>query len=226
MGGQGNRAMRVLVLALLLAISLASSAASAAEVRDPRSTATTAKQGLGILNACETGSCGLSRANGQSDFTKVAAAALRLQRNTENVNLLAAAGQYAFDPLLSSEEFALGGPEFLRAFDPSEQVGDHGLAGRLELPYLVDVGQPFLEAAQIDRFGDVGRIWNRDAAPGEVERMSLASTGGGVRFNVTEWLSGGVEVAVPLKGEVAAEELNEDGSGDDFRVFGSLATTF
>ncbi len=192
MGGQGNCAMRVLVLALLLAISLASSAASAAEVRDRKSTATTAEQ-----------------------------------RNTENVNVLAvAAGQYAFDPVLSSEEFGLGGPEFLRAFDPSEKVGDHTLAGRLELQYPVDVGQPFLEAAQIDRFGDVGRIWNRTAAPGEVDRMTLASAGGGVRFTVTEWLSGVVEVAVPFMGEVAAEELNEDGSGDDVRVFGSLATTF
>ena len=56
--------------------------------------------------------------------------------------------------------------------------------------------------------------------------MTLASAGGGVRFNVTEWLSGSLEVAVPLTGKVAADELNEDGSGDDVRVFGSLATTF
>jgi hypothetical protein len=56
--------------------------------------------------------------------------------------------------------------------------------------------------------------------------MALASAGGGVRFNVTEWLSGVVEVVVPFMGEVAAEELNQDGSGEDVRVFGSLATTF
>ncbi|HXV28952.1 MAG TPA: ShlB/FhaC/HecB family hemolysin secretion/activation protein, partial [Sinorhizobium sp.] len=100
-------------------------------------------QGLDILGARETGSPDLSRANGHSDFTKVTFAASRLQRVTENINALAAAaGQYAFDPLLSSEEFGLGGPEFLRAFDPSEQVGDHGLAGRLELQFLVDVGEP------------------------------------------------------------------------------------
>ena len=139
---------------------------------------------------------------------------------------IAAAGQYAFDPLLSSEEFGLGGPEFLRAFDPSEQVGDHGLAGRLELQFLVDVGEPFLDVAQLYGFGDVGRIWNRDAAACEVERMTLASAGAGVRFNFTEWLSGGVEVAVPLKGQVQAEELSNDGSGDEFRVFGNLAVTY
>ncbi len=184
-------------------------------------------QGLDILGARETGSPDLSRANGESDFTKVAFAASRLQRIVENVNLLvAAAGQYAFDPLLSSEEFGLGGPEFLRAFDPSEQVGDHGLAGRFELQYLIDVGQPFLGTAQLYGFGDAGRIWNRDAAPSEVERMTLASAGGGVRFTFTEWLRGGVEVAVPVKGQVQAEELSRAGSGDEPRVFGMLAVTW
>jgi hemolysin activation/secretion protein len=184
-------------------------------------------QGLDILDPTETGSDNLSRANGHSDFTKITFAASRLQRLATNLNLLvAAAGQYAFNPLLSSEEFGLGGPEFLRAFDPSEQVGDNGIAGRAELQYLIGVGQPFLQAVQIYGFGDAGEIWNEDAEPGEENSKSLASAGAGLRFNFTDWLNGGIEVAVPLKGRVAAEDLNDSGSGDDLRVFGNLAATF
>ena len=56
--------------------------------------------------------------------------------------------------------------------------------------------------------------------------MARVATGAGLRFNFTDWLSGGIEVAVPLKGRVAAEDLNDPGSGDDLRVFGNLAATF
>ena len=52
------------------------------------------------------------------------------------------------------------------------------------------------------------------------------AAGAGLRFNFTDWLSGGIEVAVPLNGRVAAEDLNDPGSGDDLRVFGNLAATF
>ena len=168
-----------------------------------------------------------SRANGESGFTKLNFAASRLQRITGNLNLLvAASGQYAFDPLLSSEEFGLGGPEFLRAFDPSEVVGDHGLAGRAELQYLVPLGFEFLQALQLYGFGDVGRIWNRNSGFGEAERATLASAGGGIRFTINDHVRGGIEVAVPVEGEVAAEEMHDDGSGDDPRVFGTLSVTF
>jgi hemolysin activation/secretion protein len=184
-------------------------------------------QGLNILDETETGSDDLSRANGHSDFTKITFSASRLQRLAANLNLLvAAAGQYAFNPLLSSEEFGLGGPEFLRAFDPSEQVGDDGLAGRIELQYLFGINRRYLQAIQIYGFGDAGEIWNEDAEAGEEDSKALASAGAGLRFNFTDWLSGGIEVAVPLNGRVAAEDLNDPGSGDDLRVFGNLAATF
>jgi hemolysin activation/secretion protein len=184
-------------------------------------------RGLNVLDATESGSPMLSRANGQSDFTKLTFSASRLQHIVGNLNLLvAASGQYAFDPLLSSEEFGLGGPEFLRAFDPSEAVGDHGLAGRIELQYLVPIGFDFLDTIQLYGFGDAGRVWNEDADFGEVERETLSSAGAGVRFTVNEHVRGGIEIAVPIEGEVAAEELHEDGSGDEPRIFGTISLTF
>ena len=88
------------------------------------------------------------------------------------------------------------------------------------------LGFTFLEAIQVYGFGDVGRIWNRDAGFGEVERETLASAGGGVRFTINDHVRGGIEVAMPIEGRVAAEEMNEDGSGDDPRVFGTVSVTF
>ena len=150
-----------------------------------------------------------------------------MQRLAANLNLLvAAAGQYAFNPLLSSEEFGLGGPEFLRAFDPSEQVGDDGLAGRIELQYLFGINWRYLQAIQVYGFGDAGEIWNNNAEAGEEDSKGAGVGRWWAQFNFTDWLSGGIELAVPLKGRVAAEDLNDQGSGDDLRVFGNLAATF
>jgi hemolysin activation/secretion protein len=105
-------------------------------------------------------------------------------------------------------------------------VGDHGLAGRIELQYLVPIGFDFLDTIQLYGFGDAGRVWNEDADFGEVERETLSSAGAGVRFTVNEHVRGGIEIAVPIEGEVAAEELHEDGSGDEPRIFGTISLTF
>ncbi len=168
----------------------------------------------------------LSRANHHSDFTKTTLGISHLQRDTETVKVRMAAIQYAFDPLLPSEEFDVSGPELLPHFDRSHQVGDHDVTGRLRHHPLVDVGQPL----ETYRFGVVGddtaRIWTRDAAAEAVDDTHLASDAGSLRFNVTEWLGCVVEVAVPLNDDDSAEELSGDPSVNDLRVFGALTATF
>ena len=67
-------------------------------------------QGLDILGASKDGSPDLSRADGHSDFTRVTGNVSRLQSITSNVSVYAAGtGQYAWSPLLSSEQFGFGG---------------------------------------------------------------------------------------------------------------------
>ena len=184
-------------------------------------------QGLNILDETETGSDDLSRANGHSDFTKITFSASRLQRLAANPTCWwRRPGSTPSTPCCHRREFGLGGPEFLRAFDPSEQVGDDGLAGRIELQYLFGINWRYLQAIQVYGFGDAGEILDNNAEAGEEDSKALASAGGGLQFNFTDWLSGGIELAVPLKGRVAAEDLNDQGSGDDLRVFGNLAATF
>lgn len=160
----------------------------------------TLSQGLNILDATKTGSLNLSRAEGKSDFTKLEFSASRLQRLSSTWQLYAGvSGQYTNDPLLSTEEFGYGGQSFGRAYDPSEIIGDQGIAGVLEARYygidpVYDISiSPFA-------FYDVGRVWNLDV--GSEDHDSGASAGIGVRLWHPTGISSTVGLAMPLTKDV------------------------
>lgn len=145
-----------------------------------------------------------SRGNGQPDFLKFNATATRLQPVSGPWDFFGAVtGQYAANALYAAEEFALGGQTFGSAYDSAELTGDAGLATRLELRYSRRA--EFVQAYQAYGFYDLGRVWNRSIIPGtEMRHNSLASTGLGARFNITDAVSGGAEVALPLTRPVSA----------------------
>lgn len=178
-------------------------------------------QGLNILDATESGSLNLTRSQGKSDFTKISGKLQRLQQLAPSWMLLGSASwQYAFEKLLASEEFGVGGVSFGRAFDPSEITGDQGLALGLELQRAFDVKMKFLRSLQAYAFFDYGSVWNRISTPTGEKQQELASTGVGARFNLTKHLSGYVEFAKPLERDVSAE------GNRDPRVFFSLSATY
>lgn len=178
-------------------------------------------QGLDIWDATPAG-LGRSRADGQEDFTKFNFDISRLQTLTGNWSLLTGVtGQYSLDPLLSQEEFSLGGLGFGQAYDPSELTGDHGLAARAELRYGHYTGYRYFDSYQAYGFYDIGAVWQETSAiMPDSDRESLASTGLGVRFNLNEYLSGDTQIAFPLTRDVAA---NEDTSP---RLFFRLTARF
>jgi hemolysin activation/secretion protein len=175
-------------------------------------------QGLDILNATETGSPNLSRSLGRSDFTKATLYAARLQGIAAKWSVLAAlTGQYAANNLLSPEQFAVGGEHFGRGYDPSEIVGDSGVAGKVELRYAGGPVATWLGAYTAYASYDIGQVWQRSVPPGQDATQSIASAALGVRFTLRERLSGYIEAAKPLTRVVFAE-------GDrDARVFVGLA---
>ncbi len=178
-------------------------------------------QGLNILDATEPGSANLTRAQGKSDFTKFTGGFTRLQQLVPSWMLLGSVDwQYAFDKLLASEEFGVGGGTYGRAYDPSEITGDQGLAFKLELQRAIAVRKRFLRDLQAYTFFDYGMVWNRvDTATG-ARRQDLTSAGLGARFNLTDVLSGYIEVDFPLNRKVSAE-------GDrDPRVFFSVSARY
>jgi hemolysin activation/secretion protein len=180
-------------------------------------------RGLPVLDATPADSSLASRAGGQSAFTKLNADLARRQILAPDWALLVAvSGQYAFDRLLASEEFGLGGAQYLRAYDPAELSGRAGVAGKLELQFggLPDLWR--FVGTQIYGYYESGAVWNRDPADLSGRVQSASDIGLGFRFALGETVSGSVEAAKPLTRGVAAL----DGHGYDPRVFFALAARF
>ncbi len=179
-----------------------------------------ASQGLDALGASQAGGSELSRPNGRPDFTKFTGTAIRQQHLFGGFYLrLSAAGQKAAEPLLVSEQFALGGAQFGRAYDPGEIAGDDGAAGSAELRYVGLVGNSAFRSYEVYTFYDLGTVWNMGVTDG-TQRQSLASAGVGLRVALQRGLSASLEVADPLTRTVAAE------SGKPVRVFASISLGF
>jgi len=160
-------------------------------------------QGLNVLGATRPGSADLSRADGHSDFTRLAATLSRLQTITQEFRLYAAAtGQYSWSPLLSSEQFGYGGQQLGRAYDLAEFTGDEGVAGTVELRYSLPVLVPN-STSELFSFYDVGRVWNYH----DMQSMEGgASAGVGLRFAYGGHVSGNLTLAQPLTRKVSAPE--------------------
>jgi hemolysin activation/secretion protein len=160
---------------------------------------TEVSEGLNIWGASNEGDPNLSRDNGDPTFTKVTFEAQRLQRLADKVNLLVAGrGQYADGPLLSSEEFGVGGIGLGRGYDPSEIVGDHGIAGKLEVQWNEPRPWKYTEDYQLFAFYDIGKVWNESSVTSSEKIDSLASIGMGARLDFMYNTKGGVAVAWPM----------------------------
>lgn len=165
-------------------------------------------QGLGIFGASDKGDANLTRAQADPNATKVNIEIERTQRISSKFNLLMqGSGQLASDPLLSSEEFAIGGVNTVRGFDPSEVSGDDGIAGRLELQWNNpgETKPDFITNYQVYTYFDAGRVWDQDATDSTTKRETLTGAGLGVRADFMEDFSGGIGLAFPLNRDVQTQ---------------------
>jgi hemolysin activation/secretion protein len=170
------------------------------------------RQGLHILNASENSDPKNSRLEGKSNATLVKGRASRHQHLKLDFALFVAAqGQYAFDPLLSDEQFSVGGEQFGRGFDPSDRKGDHGLGFTSELRYSRPVRLGPLRGYQAYGFYDLGVVWQRASREArEQRRDQLASVGIGVRTQLLDNFFADLELAKPVVSEPATMEKNKD----------------
>jgi hemolysin activation/secretion protein len=129
-----------------------------------------------------TAAIDVATARSAGSYSKWSASFQRLQRLTDGLSLsLAYAGQRAGKNLDSSEKFALGGTQGVRAYPQGEAAGDEGQLLTAELRWQVS------DAWQAQAFYDDGRVKiNRDPwAAGDNTRL-LAGYGVG-----TAWAGGG-----------------------------------
>lgn len=178
-------------------------------------------KGLNIFNATQTGDPFQSRADAETEFLKVNGSVTRLQRIVPRVSLLVdIAGQFTSDGLAASEELAIGGTQFGRAFDPSEITGERGVAGRAELRYDGTLQNKYIKQYQVYAFGDYGVVWNR--VSGAYRSVDLGSVGAGLRFSITTHVSVYAELATAVKKTPDYAER----WGDTVRGFAGISLKF
>lgn len=156
----------------------------------------TMSQGIPILDATGNNDPLASRFDAQPDFTTLTWW-LRWRRGiVPRVSLsLESTGQLSTTPLLIGESFALGGTGFLRGYDFAQRVGDEGAAGLAELRYDWPKAFGATRHMQLYAFADGGTVSNLAQGLGS---GTLASSGAGLRTDITRNLDLDFEIAVPL----------------------------
>lgn len=178
--------------------------------------------GLDILGASRPGDEGLSRSDGDGSFVLIRAHAAR----TLTAPAIApfslwgeVRAQWADRPLLSAEEFSIGGPTLSRAYDPSEFSGDNGVGVTAEIRYPADFTVYSMPVgATLYAFADAAEISNLSG--GVPEHDSLTSAGFGLRAVLPAGLALNLEAAKPISQPLART------SSDAWRFFFSASKQF
>jgi hemolysin activation/secretion protein len=148
-----------------------------------------------------------SRPMGVPNFFKASLTLSRLQALPWQLSLLGAInGQYAFQPLLVTEQYSYGGSQWGRGYMPSEIVGDDGLAFKIELHRDSLYDKAWLQGIQYYVFYDAGLIWNRDGI-NLPPKQTATSTGVGARFTFLPKLTANVFYAKPLTHSLSTQVI-------------------
>jgi hemolysin activation/secretion protein len=163
------------------------------------------RQGLGIFDAsngcnglCGAGEVSPSRIDGDATATVIRAGGQgQLALGHDFAIAVAPRLQYAFNALLSFEEFTAGNYTVGRGYDPATLSGDSGVGLTAELrgPHLMPLKQSNI-AVQPYVFGDAAWAWNKHDGAGADH---LKSAGGGIRADLSDRFRLDGAVAVPLE---------------------------
>ncbi|WP_235989193.1 ShlB/FhaC/HecB family hemolysin secretion/activation protein [Pseudomonas lopnurensis] len=112
-----------------------------------------------------------SGAKADNDFTKITFDLARLQQVTERLLVIPRLyGQYSFDSLVSSEQWAIGGFNSVAGHEPSAYSGDSGVTASLEGRYsLFKNDHRYQLVARLDH----GQIFIKDPLYGQDDREDL-----------------------------------------------------
>jgi hemolysin activation/secretion protein len=187
----------------------------------------------GLLGALEkydpNASQAASRLGASGEFDKIAVQLRRLQRLTQYTSLvLRLEGQYSNDPLLSLEQFSLGGPDSVRAYPVAEVLAEKG--GFASLEFVAGApgfasrpafgGNTWGQVLQVSLFADYAKGELNDPLVGTQQgSVELAGVGGSLQFNVPGSVFARLDVATPL---TSAEASN----GRDPQYYLRVGMTF
>ena len=163
---------------------------------------------LGAYNPADAANEHSSRLGASGEFNKFNLQMQRLQRLTQYTSLvLRVDGQYTRDPLVSLEQFSMGGPDSVRAYSVSEALAEKGGVATMEFV----MGAPGFATHP----GPGSRTWGDilqfslfvDYATGELNAplvasqnstVNLAGAGGAVQFSLPGRLFARVDVSTHI----------------------------
>jgi len=110
------------------------------------------------------------------------------------------AGQAADSPLISNEQFSLGGAQSVRGYFETQALSDDAVLGSLELysPHLGPASWEYVDQLKLLAFFDAGKGWVKQPLNSQVAGYSLSSGGVGLRFQLWKKLSGAFDIGVPF----------------------------
>ena len=130
-------------------------------------------------------------------------------------------GQMTNDPLVSSEQFGLGGVDSVRGYLEAETLGDYGFTLQTEFrgPDLHKYVRGLVTSWRFHLFADTGVINLRDPTVGQRSTNGLSSVGVGTRVNLWGYLNGAVQDAQTLNN---GPDTKAGTNRVLFRVFGEF----
>jgi len=157
-----------------------------------------------------TASAGAAQGGAKADFVVFKGSLSHARVLPGDLQIRAAmSGQWTPQPLIAQEQFGLAGSTAVRAFQEREFARDRGYYANFEL-YGPDWGDKVLAGSNLRMlvFYDLARGDNfrlPDLRPGDSDqRLSIASAGMGVRFNLGKSLSFRADYAVVTQAKVMA----------------------
>ncbi len=115
-----------------------------------------------------------------------------------------ARGQRAKQPLISGEQFGVGGADSVRGFEEREIAGDDGIQLTLEV-----TTPAFGPGLRLLAFADAGRVKLANAQPGDLVRANVLSLGLGLRWQLRSNYGLSLDFAHVLKGAASTRDGEE-----------------
>lgn len=127
-------------------------------------------------------------------------------------------GQITGDPLLSSEQYSIGGLNSVRGYLEAERLGDYGVRGTVELrsPSFGALISPHIDNWRVFSFADGAGAALREPLPQEQSTFALGSVGVGTQMTAFKILNAVVDLALPL---VDGAVTKADDPHVDFRLW-------
>ena len=135
--------------------------------------------------------------------------------DTPNQIVVHADGQWSPRPLLSLEQFTLGGPDTVRGYRVNQVVSDEGVDGSIELRLPVVFNARGDAVLQVAPFIDFGHAWNVDNAP--VQPQTIWSAGVGLLLTPNKHVNAQIYWGHPFR-EVATPNTDLQDLGLYFKL--------